>query len=70
ATEKHYTPQEVADIYHVSTDTVYRWFRKEPGVIEIGNDERLHKRKKKLLRIPHSVLVRFHEQQRTVKHVV
>ena len=29
ATEKHYTPQEVANIYHVSTDTAYRWFRKE-----------------------------------------
>jgi predicted site-specific integrase-resolvase len=66
-TEKHYTPQEAAEIYHVSTDTIYRWFRDEPGVIEAGSDERLHKRKKKMIRIPRSVLERFHQQHRTVK---
>jgi transposase len=69
ATEKHYTPAQVAEILNVSTDTVYRWFRREEGVIEVGNDEAMHRRKKKLLRIPHSVLVRFHEKQRTVKHI-
>ena len=65
--EKHYTPQEVAETYRVSVDTVIRWFSKEPGVIAIGNDERMHTRKKKLLRIPHSGLVRFHEKNRTAK---
>jgi len=65
--ERHHTPAEVAEMYHVSTDTVIRWFSKEAGVIAIGNDERLHKRRKKLLRIPHSVLVRFHEKNRTAK---
>ena len=67
ATERHYTPQEVADILNVSEDSVIRWFRKEPGVIEMGNSETLHKRMKKLLRIPRSVLERFHERQRTAK---
>lgn len=66
-TEKHYTPAEVADILKVSTDTVYRWFRREQGVIELGSDETLYKRRKKLMRIPHSVLERFHEKRRTVK---
>jgi hypothetical protein len=65
--EKHYTPQEVADTLNVSVDTVVRWFSKEPGVIAIGNDERMYTRKKKLLRIPHSALVRFHEKNRTAK---
>jgi hypothetical protein len=65
--ERHYTPQEVADILNVSVDTVIRWLSKEPGVIAIGNDERMHKRKKKLVRIPHSALVRFHERNRTAK---
>jgi len=69
AVERHYNPAQVAEILNVSTDTVYRWFRKQPGVIEIGNDEAMHRRKKKLLRTPHSVLVRFHQKQRTVKHI-
>ena len=67
ATEEHYSPQQVADIYNISVDTVIRWFRKEPGVIEVGSDETLYKRRKKLMRIPKSVLQRFHEKQRTVK---
>jgi len=54
-------------MYNVSTDTVIRWFRKEPGVIAIGNGERLHNRKKKLLHIPNSVLARFDEKNRTAK---
>lgn len=38
-------------------------------MIEIGNDERLHKRKKKTIRIPHSFWVRAHEKLRTVRPV-
>jgi hypothetical protein len=51
----------------VSVDTIIRWFSKEPGVIAVGNDELMHTRKKKLLRIPHGALVRFHEKNRTAK---
>lgn len=36
----------------------------EPGVIEFGSDETRFKRKRKLLRVPESVLVRVHQQQR------
>ena len=63
----HYTPQEIAEIYKLSVDTVVRWFSKERGVIAIGHDDRPHIRHKKLLRIPHSALVRFHEKNRTAK---
>jgi hypothetical protein len=67
ATEKHYSPREVADIYNVSVDTVIRWFRDVPGVIVVGNRETLYKRKKQTMRIPESVLHWFHEQHRAVK---
>lgn len=66
-TERHYTPQEVADILHIDPQTVVRLFRDEPGVIEFGSDATLHKRKRKFIRIPHSVLERFHETRRAKK---
>lgn len=66
-TEKHYTPQEVADILHVTPRTAVRLFQHEPGVIEFGSDETVFKRKRKFIRIPESVLQRFHEKQRTKK---
>ena len=56
--EKHYKPDELAEILNYSVDTIYREFRNEPGVIEVGSDEKMHKRKKKSIRIPHSVYVR------------
>ena len=65
AKERHYTPQQVAAIWNVSVDTVIRRFRNEPGVLEIGNNETLHKRRKKLMRIPESVLERIHESNRS-----
>ena len=67
ATERHYSPREVADIYNVSVDTVIRWFRDVPGVIVVGNGETLYKRRKQTMRIPESVLQQFHEQHRAVK---
>ena len=65
ATERQYIPQEVAAIWNVSVDTVIRRFRSKPGVIEIGNDETLHKRRKTLMRIPESVVERIHESHRS-----
>ena len=65
--ERHYTPAEIAEILKCDPQTVTRMFRDEPGVIEFGSDERLYKRKRKFMRIPHSVFVRFHEQHRTAR---
>ena len=67
ATERHYTPAEVAEILGVTPQTVCRIFRQVPGVIEFGSDESLYKRRRKFIRIPQSVLVRFHETHRTVR---
>ena len=63
ATEKHYTPQEIADMWAVSANTVRREFRNEPGVIEFGSDETRWGRKRKLMRVPASVLIRVHERK-------
>lgn len=67
AEEQHYTPAQVAAILNVSVDTVIRWFRKTPGVIAVGNEETLYKRRKQTIRIPQSVLAQWHLQHRTVK---
>ena len=65
ATERHYTPKRAATIWNISVDTVIRRVRSQPGVIEIGNDETLRKRRKKLMRM--SVLERMHESHKSKK---
>ena len=68
--EKHYKPDELADLLGYSVDTIYRIFRSEPRVLEVGSEERMHRRKKKSIRIPHSVYVRWHERHRATKKTV
>ena len=50
------TPGEVAKILKVSPTAVIRQFADLPGVVDLGTKERMHKRRKRLLRIPRSVL--------------
>lgn len=33
---EYYTPEELARRWHVSPNTIRRWFRDEPGVIQWG----------------------------------
>jgi hypothetical protein len=66
-TEKHYSVSEVAAMWGLSDDSIRRLFAKEPGVLVIGSEERLHKRKRKTLRIPESVLKRVHAKHQTKK---
>jgi hypothetical protein len=56
--ESFYTVAEVAEILKVSTDKVTRMFEDEPGVVDLGSPERLHKRRYRVLRIPHAVFNR------------
>ena len=63
--EEHFTPQEIGKTLKMDPQTVVRLFRGQPGVIEWGSDERLHKRKRKFLRISKSALERFLAKQRT-----
>ena len=64
AFEKHYTPQELAELWGVSANTVRRMFSGELGVLELGSNEALYKRGRKVMRIPASVVLRVHSTRR------
>jgi hypothetical protein len=60
--QEFFTVGEVA--LKVSPDMVSRRFEKEPGVIDLGAPERLHKRRYRVLRIPAAALIRFLHKKR------
>jgi len=53
--ERHYSVSEVAALWSLSRDSVRRIFRREPGVLVIGD-------RYVTLRIPESVLERVHRR--------
>jgi hypothetical protein len=53
------TVPEVAKILAVSDETVTKQFASLEGVIDIGTPGTLHKRRKRLLRIPQGTLERY-----------
>jgi hypothetical protein len=55
---------ELADRLKISADKVTRIFADEPGVIDLGAPERMHKRRYRILRIPSSVLNRVLQRHR------
>lgn len=57
--ERFYSPSEIASILNVSDDTILKQFGNLEGVIDIGTPGSLHRRKKRVLRIPSRVLERF-----------
>jgi transcriptional regulator GlxA family with amidase domain len=64
ATEKHFTVQEIADLWQMSAMTVRRLFQDEPGVLKLGVVRTMRSaRPHVMLRIPASVLDRFHQQR-------
>lgn len=62
--EQFYTVAEAAEILKVSTDTATRMFGDEPGVVDLGSPERSHKRRYRVLRIPHAVFNRVIHKRR------
>ena len=62
--EQFYTVAEAAEILKVSTDKVTRMFEDEPGVVDLGSAESLHKRRYRVQRIPHSVFNRVLHKKR------
>lgn len=64
AVERYYSPEEIAELLNVSTDTVLRRFSSEQGVVDLGSPEKMHKRRYRVLRIPESVLVRYLAKRR------
>jgi hypothetical protein len=66
AVEKHFHPEEVAEIWGVSKATIRRVFEKEPGVLLIGEPSRRVGRALRrgyfTMRIPQSVVDRVHQK--------
>jgi hypothetical protein len=56
---KHYSVDELAELWGVSVDSIRRIFRDEPGGLKIGENSPKHKRPL-TLRIPESVVERVH----------
>jgi transcriptional regulator GlxA family with amidase domain len=57
ALERHYSVQEIAELWQLSRTTVARIFRDEPGVLKIGRERpRRGSRAYMTLRIPESVV--------------
>jgi hypothetical protein len=66
ANEKHYSVIEIAKLWALNEKTVRRIFEREPGVIQWGGEEALHKRSYRTLRVPETVLHRVHRRLRKV----
>jgi hypothetical protein len=58
--ERHFTPQELAELWSVSVQTIREIFQREEGVLKIGRDGTRNRRRYKTLRIPESVAERVH----------
>jgi hypothetical protein len=57
--EQYLTVEDVAGILAISTDTVTRQFEHAEGVLDLGTPGTLHRRRKRVLRIPRRTLERF-----------
>lgn len=65
-TETHYTPDEVAQAWHLDANSVRRIFRAEPGVLKFGNGRSTYKKRAyTTLRIPQSVMDRVYRRMTT-----
>jgi hypothetical protein len=60
--ERHYTPDELGEMWNLSADTVRRLFEREPGVLVIERQRSHLVRRYRSLRIPQSVAERVHKR--------
>jgi len=64
AMERHYSVEQIGELWGLSTRTVRKMFDNEPGIIVFGNVGSLKKRRYLTLRIPESVMLRVHRRLR------
>jgi hypothetical protein len=64
AMEKHYSLEQIGELWGLSTKTVRKMFENEPGIIVFGNTGSIKKRRYLTFRIPESVLLRVHRRLR------
>ena len=63
AIERHYTVQEIGELWNLHPSTITRLFRDEPGVLKLGSmRSRRGRRSYVTLRIPASVVERVHRR--------
>lgn len=63
AVERHYTAKELGTIWKLSTSSIIRIFRDEPGVLKIERRQARHGRRSyATLRIPQSVVERVYRR--------
>lgn len=63
AFERHFSPDELAQTWGLSSDTVRRLFEREPGVLIIEQPKKSRSsRRYRTLRIPESVALRVHRR--------
>jgi hypothetical protein len=58
--ERHFTPQELGEVWGLSARFVRELFRNESGVLMIDRPEKMHKRAYASIRIPESVAIRVY----------
>ena len=60
--ERHFSVQQLAELWNLSADAVRSLFENEPGVLTIGDRKSGRKRRYVTLRIPESVAARVHRR--------
>ena len=63
ALERHYSPDELAELWNLSADTIRRMFEAEPGVLVIEQERAKSRRRYRTFRIPESVALRVHRRK-------
>ena len=64
-TARHFSPDELAERWRLSLDTIRRLFENEPGVLIFENPSRNPARRRRTLRIPESVAERVYRRLST-----
>lgn len=62
AFERHFSPDELAELWGLSSDTMRRLFEREPGVLVVEHTKNNARRRYRTLRIPESVALRVHRR--------
>lgn len=62
AFERHFSPEELGEVWGLSADTIRRMFENEPGVLMHERSRKHRSRRYRTLRIPESVALRVHRR--------
>ena len=62
ALEPHFTPDQLAEMWSMSPNSVRRLCEEEGGCLVIVRPEQLHKRRYKTVRMPQSTAIKIYEK--------